>query len=139
MRRPLAALLLASGIAAPAALGTSSSGTVFETVTPCRILDTRQPAGPYGGPSLQPGVARSFVLTSVCGIPAGTVAVAVNATVTNTTGLGQLVLYAGGTAAPGTSNLSFGSGQTRASNSIIEVASDGTIEALVTGGAADFI
>src|SRR5215471_598614 len=45
----------------------------FEPVTPCRIVDTRGPAGTFGAPSLSPGVSRNFPLpTGPCaGIPTG--------------------------------------------------------------------
>ncbi len=137
MRITLAAALLVSAALAPDASG--ASATDFQPLAPCRILDTRLPAGPYGAPTLQPGVPRTFVLTGACGIPSGALAVSVNATVTNTTGLGFLVLYAGDLAAPAPSNLNFGAGQTRAEASIVGLASDGTMKALVGGGAADFI
>ena len=42
----------------------------FYTVAPCRVFDTRNPAGPYGGPALVAGGERSFVLPGRCGIPA---------------------------------------------------------------------
>src|SRR5262245_60746169 len=34
----------------------------FIGVTPCRIVDTRGPAGPFGSPSLAAGVPRDFAL-----------------------------------------------------------------------------
>ena len=80
MRRFSAALLLSLGVASPVARGTGS-GNDFQPLTPCRVLDTRLAAGPLGGPALQAGIARSFGLTGVCFIPAGAVAVSVNATV----------------------------------------------------------
>src|SRR5664279_4675865 len=118
----------------------ASGGSLFYPITPCRLLDTRNPNGPLGGPSLQPGVARSFDLSlTPCGIPAGASAVSVNAVVTNTTGFGQIVLFPGDIAAPGTSNLSFGNRQTRAAAVIVPLAADGTIKVMATGAAADFI
>lgn len=45
------------------------AGTAFYTVTPCRVFDTRNPAGAYGGPSLDGTVERIFVLANQCGIP----------------------------------------------------------------------
>ena len=53
---------------------TYSDTVAFYTVTPCRLIDTRNAAGPYSGPSLATGGTRSFVLAgpgSPCGIPAG--------------------------------------------------------------------
>ncbi len=34
--------------------------TSFYTVAPCRVFDTRNAAGPYGGPALAAGVSRTF-------------------------------------------------------------------------------
>lgn len=136
-------LLLPNAIASAAPEARSgavvSAGSLFYPVTPCRLLDTRNPNGPLGGPKLQPGVARSFTLPPTCGVPAGAAAVSVNATVTNTTGPGQIVLFPGDIAAPGTSNLSFGNHQTRAAEVLVPLAADGSIGVLATGAAADFI
>src|SRR5664279_2782101 len=49
MRRPLVALILAFGFAVSALEGLGASGTDFNAVPPCRVLDTRLPAGPLGG------------------------------------------------------------------------------------------
>ena len=60
-----------------------STGTAlaFYPVTPCRIADTRNPNGPFGGPSLGAGGSRSFVVpSSSCDIPATAQAYALNVT-----------------------------------------------------------
>src|SRR5204863_8049945 len=54
------------------------SGLRFHTLVPCRLLDTRDAAGPYGGPLLGAGASRSFDLTGRCGIPADAAAVSLN-------------------------------------------------------------
>ena len=41
----------------------------FVAVLPCRVADTREAAGPYGGPSLQAGETRTLVLAQRCGVP----------------------------------------------------------------------
>lgn len=38
-------------------------------VTPCRVVDTRNAAGPYGGPALGAAVERTFLVAGRCGIP----------------------------------------------------------------------
>jgi len=50
----------------------------FFTLTPCRILDTRDAVGTYGGPALVAGADRVFPLFNRCGIPATARAVSVN-------------------------------------------------------------
>ena len=41
-----------SGLFTATAGATQSAQDGFYTVTPCRLVDTRNPTGPYGGPSL---------------------------------------------------------------------------------------
>ena len=92
-------------------------GKLF-SVTPCRVLDTRNAAGPYGGPALAPGQSRTFVVAGRCGIPATARAVAVNLTVTAPTAPGHLTVYPAGQAVPSTSTLNYATGQTRANNAV---------------------
>ncbi len=88
----------------------------FHTLTPCRIVDTRNTGGPWGGPALEAGVARAFEIAGRCGVPADAAAVALNVTVTNPTSAGSLTVYPGMGLAPGTSTVSFAAGRTRANN-----------------------
>ncbi len=99
----------------------------FYTVTPCRLVDTRNPAGPNGGPALQPLATRTFVLAGSCGVPAGAKALSVNLTATQPNAAGELILYPadlGG--APLASSISFAGGQTRANNAMVSLAYDGS-------------
>jgi len=99
----------------------------FYTVTPCRVADTRDPTGPFGGPALSSGNLRAFTLTGRCGVPVGADAVAMNVTVVNAGGAGNLTLFPGDQLVPGTSSISFSTGQTRANNSVIKLSSSGTL------------
>jgi hypothetical protein len=60
----------------------------FYTLPPCRVVDTRNPAGPLSGPALVPFATRDFMLVGYCGIPADARAVAANVTVVNPTSAG---------------------------------------------------
>ena len=42
----------------------------FHTVDPCRLVDTRDPAGPVSGPALGANTSRTFPVAGRCGIPA---------------------------------------------------------------------
>src|SRR5262249_26548465 len=95
-----------------------STGSSYYTLTPCRIIDTRWPTGPYGAPALPASGDRTFVLTGRCGIPATARAVATNVTVTSGSADGYLALYPDGTALSTASTLNFRAGQTRANNAI---------------------
>jgi len=51
-------------------------------VTPCRVADTRQPNGTFGGPIINAGNGRSFPIPqSACGIPSTAQGYSLNVTV----------------------------------------------------------
>jgi hypothetical protein len=96
-----------------------TSGTSFFTLTPCRMLDTRDPPGPYGGPAIAAGADRNLTLLGRCGVPAGAIALSLNATIIQPASAGFLTLYPGGTAAPLASSLNYRAGQIRANNAVV--------------------
>jgi hypothetical protein len=50
---------------------TDTTALAFYTMTPCRIVDTREAPGPFGAPVLSAGEERRFpILSSNCAIPA---------------------------------------------------------------------
>ena len=110
--------LLGNGVAAPAN---------FFTLTPCRVADTRNPVGPYGGPALAANADRSFVIANQCGIPTTATAVSFNVTITQPTALGDLRLFPGGASLPLVSTLNWKAGQTRANNAIVSLGASGDI------------
>jgi uncharacterized repeat protein (TIGR01451 family) len=112
--------------------------TAFFTVTPCRIVDTRNAAGPTGGPALAPSSIRSFPLTGgPCGIPSTAVAVSVNLTAVGAVTFGHLTLFAGdGLTPPPVSTINFAAGVTRANNAIVPLATDGSGTINVRNGSA---
>ena len=99
----------------------------FYTLAPCRVLDTRQAPGPYGGPALAPGSPRSFVLAGQCGIPSVAKSVAVNLTAVAPGTAGYLVAYPTGGAVPASSALNFGAGQTRANSAVLPLSAGGAV------------
>jgi hypothetical protein len=98
----------------------TSPGT-FVGVTPCRIVDTRGPAGPFGAPSLAQGSPRNFALRSgpCTGIAVGVASYSLNITVTNTLGPGFLLIFPQGGAQPLVSTLNYVAGQTVANAAIV--------------------
>jgi hypothetical protein len=86
--------------AAPGEAGALS----FYPASPCRAVDTRRPAGEFGGPALSG--ERDFAVSSTCGVAADAVAYALNATVVPPGGLGYLTLWPWGSTRPGVSTLS---------------------------------
>ncbi len=112
------ALVLAGGEA-------FSQDISFFTLPPCRVADTRNPAGPFGGPALSSGAARIFLVAGVCGVPPEATAVAANFTVVQPTAQGHVTAYPGNLAPPLVSSVNFGGGQTRANNAIVPLANNG--------------
>jgi hypothetical protein len=96
------------------------AGTGAYTLPPCRILDTRLPADSsgLGGPALRAHSWRNFGVIGSCGIPPGAVALIVNATVTQPTATGGLVVV-GVSPTAYVNFVSFSAGQTRANNGIL--------------------
>ena len=112
----------------PGSVGVLEPGSYY-TVTPCRVVDTRDLEGPYGGPILSSGVPRLFTVEGECGIPSTASSVSVNITVVSPTAAGHLTLYPGGQTPPQTSTINFGAGQTRANNAILPLSAEGDISA----------
>jgi hypothetical protein len=105
----------------------------FYTVAPCRLVDTRNAPGPFGGPALPPGGQRILTLAGSCGIPVGAQAVSVNVTVV-ASAPGYLALFPGDAVNPGSSNINFGAGQVRANNAILRLSTDTTGTVAVLNG-----
>jgi RHS repeat-associated protein len=83
----------------------TSSGpgqTGFYTLTPCRVLDTRQ----TGVPLTQNNPQQVYQVTGACGVPANALAVAFNVTLVNATTNLSVQGYPGNLPAPGTNVVS---------------------------------
>jgi large repetitive protein len=103
-------------------LTVNAAAVRYYTIAPCRLIDTRRPAGTYGGPALQgSGAQRSFLIDGQCGVPAGAVAVSANVTVVGASGRSDLRMFSTGTPTPTASTINFNPGQTRASNAILSM------------------
>jgi len=128
MHAPRGRLRLAvAAVAAPVCLVLGAAGTGalapqasdFHTLTPCRVADTRSPAGSFGGPALAAGVPRAFDVTAAgCGVPPEAVAVALNVTVVAPTAAGTLIVYPGSGAPPAANTVAYRAGGTRAASTI---------------------
>lgn len=102
------------------------SANDFYTVTPCRVLDTRNATGQLGGPALSANQVRTFTITGTCGVPAGAKAVAVNLTTVTPGANGFLQAFPGNAFPLGTSTVSFRAGQVRASSAVLTLATNGS-------------
>ena len=85
-----------------------SNPVPFIPVTPCRVADTRNPNGAYGGPALVGALTRDFTIGGQCGIPSGAEAVSFNFTITGGTAAGDLRFYPAGSVLPLVSTINWG-------------------------------
>ena len=95
------------------------------TVSPCRVVDTRNANGARGGPVLSPRQIRTFPIAGTCGIPANAKSVVVNVTSVAPGAAGSFQAFPGNAFPMGTSVISFGAGQTRAGSAILMLSTDG--------------
>jgi uncharacterized repeat protein (TIGR01451 family) len=99
-------------------------------VTPCRIVDTRNPAAPLGGPSVVGGaVGRTFpILSSTCGIPATARAYSLNFAAVPGGPLGFVTAWPTGQAQPLASSLNAPTGTVTANAVIVPAGTGGSID-----------
>jgi len=105
----------------------TASPSMFYTLTPCRIVDTRGPTGTYGAPALVGGGARTFPIRGQCGVPNTAKAVSVNLAVVAASGQGFLKAYPANISSPSVSTLNYRAGQTRANNAIVTLDTQGNL------------
>ncbi|MFN2385474.1 MAG: PQQ-dependent sugar dehydrogenase, partial [Thermoanaerobaculia bacterium] len=91
----------------------------FYTVRPCRLIDTRRPTDPVGGPPLSAGADRTFGADNRCGIPATARALAANLTVVGASAPGNLRVYPADRLMPGASTINYRVAQTRANQAMV--------------------
>ncbi len=93
------------------------SGLQFSSVTPCRLIDTRQTNDPIQG-----GTSQNFTIPQLggCNIPASASAYSLNVTVAPHGSLGYLTVWPAGLAQPLTSTMNSRDGRTKASAVIVQ-------------------
>jgi hypothetical protein len=122
---------------------TAVSGLAYYPLTPCRVIDTRvlyrQPAGPFGPPSMGKGETRRFrfPVTPYCPVP---VAAAYSVTITAAppAALAYLTAWPGGSGQPNVSSINSFVGRVLANSVIIPASADGSID-VFTFDATDFL
>ncbi len=109
------------------------SGLYFVPMTPCRIVDTRNPAGQFGGPTPGAGTQRDFVLPSGgCGIPANALAYSLNVTVVPTGPLSYLTIWPFQQSQPLVSTLNSLDGRIKANAAIVPAGTNAAISVYVS-------
>jgi hypothetical protein len=110
----------------------TASALAFYPVTPCRMVDTRNPAGPLGGPSMGGGTSRSFpLLSSTCNLPATAMAYSLNVTSVPSGPLGYLTLWPSGQSQPLASTLNAPTGTDTANAAIVPAGTGGAVSVFV--------
>jgi hypothetical protein len=105
----------------------------FYATTPCRISDTRNPAGTFGGPAVTPAQIRAYPIpSSACGIPASAQAYSLNATVVPAGPLAYLTLWPSGAGQPFVSTLNSLNGAIVRNAAIVPAGTGGAVSAFAT-------
>jgi Domain of unknown function (DUF2341) len=113
-------------------IAVGGTGLRFVAITPCRIADTRNPTGAFGGPSLAAATPRDFnIQSSPCGIPANAVAYSLNMSVVPTGPLGYLTVWPTGQPQPFVSTLN-SDGRIKGNAAIAPAGLNGSISVFVT-------
>jgi hypothetical protein len=117
-------------ISAPAQI---NSGAHFVPVAPCRVADTRNANGPFGGPAIAGGTSRDFVIpSSFCGIPSTAVGYSMNVAVVPRRTLGFLTLWPSGQSQPLAAVLNSVDGRVKSNAAIVPAGSNGAVSVFAT-------
>jgi len=115
---------------------TNVSALRFVPVTPCRVVDTRGAAGPFGGPAITGGSSRDFAIPQgSCNIPQAAAAYALNVTAVPHGTMGYLTIWPSGSSRPVVSTLNSVDGRTKADASIVPAGSNQAVSVFVTNTA----
>ena len=99
---------------------TVTNGSLFVPVTPCRVMDTRNATGTFGGPYMTAGSTRTVpVPASGCGIPSSATAYSLNITVVPHGALNYLTIWPSGQTQPYVSTLNSYNGLVVANAAIV--------------------
>jgi hypothetical protein len=109
------------------------SATHFVPVTPCRIADTRNANGPFGGPAIAGSTFRDFVIpNSACGIPPNAAGYSLNVAVVPRGTLGFLTLWPSGQSQPLVATLNSIDGRVKSNAAIVPAGLNGAVSVFAT-------
>jgi len=99
---------------------TPTGGLLFVPLKPCRVSDTRNPVGSFGGPRLGAHQTRSIpVVSSACGVPSTAAAYSLNVTAVPAGPLSYLTLWPTSQSQPLVSTLNSLDGRVKANAAIV--------------------
>ncbi len=112
----------------------------FVPITPCRVADTRNPTGPFGGPAIAGNSSRDFnIPSSACGVPSTAQAYSLNVAVVPSGPLGFLTLWPTGQPQPFVSTLNSVDGRIKSNAAIVAAGTSGSISVFAATSATDLI
>jgi len=111
----------------------ATGALAFYAVTPCRIADTRNPAGLFGGPDLTAKGIRAFPITeSNCDVPRAAQGYSLNFTAVPKGSLGYLTAWPDGEPQPVVASLNAPTGTVTANAVIVPAGTNGDISVFAT-------
>lgn len=125
----LGALLTASFAALAPPAAHAAGPFQYHAITPCRVVDTRNPNGTNGGPALNANQTRTFQIQGNCGVPNGAAAVTINVTVVSpnlSTSGGFVTAFPSGSSIPSVSTINFTNADAALANGAIVPLSSNT-------------
>jgi hypothetical protein len=110
-----------------------TGGLNFYSTPPCRLMDTRDPAGEFGGPFIDGQTTRNVSpARALCQINATAQAVSMNATVVPPASLSYLTLFPAGSTMPIVSTLNAVDGSITSNAAIVPVSTNGWLSAFLS-------
>jgi len=91
----------------------------YNSLSPCRVVDTRNAISTNGGPALPENTQRDFRIRGNCGVPTTAKAVSINIAITQATTASWLAVWPSGLARPVASTINFDSSYPALSNGAI--------------------
>src|SRR5713101_2238274 len=127
------ALFVAGSAGGQVSIGINIGALQFAPITPCRIADTRNPNGSFGGPAIAGGATREFVIpNSACGIPSNVASYSMNVAVVPHGTLGFLTLWPSGQPRPLVATLNSIDGRVKSNAAIVPAGSNGAVSVFAT-------
>ena len=112
----------------------------FYSVAPCRIVDTRNPTGPTGGPILTAGIPRHFPIAGQCSVPPSATAAVLNFAVITPAAGGFITAWPFGTPQPTASTLNYDTGDiVLANGAVIPLTTGASSISVVSMATADLV
>jgi beta-glucanase (GH16 family) len=111
----------------------NNKGLAFYPVTPCRIVDTRDPSAPLGGPMLAASTSRTFpILAGPCGVPSSAQVYSLNFTALPTGSLRGITAWPSGQPQPTPAILTAPTGSITANAVVVSAGNNGDLDVFTT-------